>query len=614
MLCRLCTFLCTFPFRLACLMAVSLSAVTAHAEEPQVMETEVIRLQQKLLDHFESEDTAYYFSVCDNLLKKLQNSPYTKAYYSVLTNKILFALNHHETGKALDMAQQLRREALLKSSSHGTYCSLFIIASILFKGNNLDLATQYFVEAANYARLNFNDGSSISCYLQIANMLIEKNPSEAHTWVVKAFNEPLASPYAKSCCLAMECLIAFHLNDTTKFRSNYQHFQQLRASNPAECCHFFDKELKVALAYFKGNLSLAITRADSLPDHLRGQEMKALIEERSGHFRQALAIRQEADHLRDSVAYNTQHDDIAEIVALLNYGRLQNERNAVSQKNRFDVINGVVLVALLIVILLVVAIIRRRKTISLLKMKNEVLEKAHQLAIETQRSAVKSMNVKTEFIQNMKNEMGTPLNSIAGFSQVLADASFDIGKEERQEISSLIHRNTADTIALVDTLVMLSTLNDVDSLPKDDDVDCNATCRKVMDANRERLEKGVELTFVTNAAEGETFKSNARQVEGVLTRLVTNAEKFTTSGHITLSCDCRSEEGKVIFAVEDTGRVIPSKLKDAIFQRLSTENKVNGGSGLALSLCRTICTLLGGDIYLDVDYTAGSRFVVSLPK
>lgn len=69
----------------------------------------------------------------------------------------------------------------------------------------------------------------------------------------------------------------------------------------------------------------------------------------------------------------------------------------------------------------------------------------------------------------------------------------------------------------------------------------------------------------------------------------------------------------ITFSVTDTGTGVPADEAEHIFERFTKLNAFKQGAGLGLSICKTIATILKGDVHLDTSYTSGARFVFVLP-
>ena len=96
-------------------------------------------------------------------------------------------------------------------------------------------------------------------------------------------------------------------------------------------------------------------------------------------------------------------------------------------------------------------------------------------------------------------------------------------------------------------------------------------------------------------------------LQQVLINLLINATKFTSQGSIILELRKQSEQ-ELLFFVTDTGCGIPKEKQAAIFRRFEKLNENAQGSGLGLSICQLIIEHIGGKIWIDSDYTGGSRF------
>ena len=89
---------------------------------------------------------------------------------------------------------------------------------------------------------------------------------------------------------------------------------------------------------------------------------------------------------------------------------------------------------------------------------------------------------------------------------------------------------------------------------------------------------------------------------------MTNANKFTKEGSITLSFNVDNKKKRMLFAVKDTGCGIAQQNLDKIFHRFEKIDVFTAGNGLGLSLCKSIITLLGGEIGVTSKEGEGSTF------
>ena len=119
------------------------------------------------------------------------------------------------------------------------------------------------------------------------------------------------------------------------------------------------------------------------------------------------------------------------------------------------------------------------------------------------------------------------------------------------------------------------------------------------------------MFFESDLSDDYTVQTNQEAIETILRHLLENAVQYTDQGAITLSV---SEYGDMVrTSVTDTGKGILPQHRNHIFdafREIGDNMKLNG---LGLPICQAIVKLLGGNIWLDTDYTEGSRFVFDIP-
>jgi signal transduction histidine kinase len=260
---------------------------------------------------------------------------------------------------------------------------------------------------------------------------------------------------------------------------------------------------------------------------------------------------------------------------------------------------------------------QRRKAYNKLNATNRQLKLANERAEESSR-------MKAKFIKQISHEVRTPLNVLSGFSQVLTTPGIEIDYDELQSISQKIVENSDRITKFVDKMLDLSLVN------SDADIECSDTVSPVEVAtqaiNKSGIQKADHLMFqfhVASQAEKLTFVTNRKSAVKALLLLLDNAIKFThplafkthhdehQKAHVTLSINV--DEHQVAFAVEDTGIGIPPEQAENIFTEFVQLDEYTDGTGIGLSIARSMARHMNGDITLDTDYTDGARFVMSLP-
>lgn len=244
-----------------------------------------------------------------------------------------------------------------------------------------------------------------------------------------------------------------------------------------------------------------------------------------------------------------------------------------------------------------------KKNVAKLRLSNKQLTIARNEAQESEK-------MKGIFVENVSHEIRTPLNAIVGFSALLTSPGMEMSDEEKQEFYDTINKNSELLTAMINDLLSLSEMGSTQKL---NIADCyvNEMCRNAMMTVSNRCPKGVEMNFTTNLDDTFIMATDERRVTQVIVNFLTNAEKYTTEGTITL--DCSKADGYLTFTVTDTGCGIPLDKQAKAFERFEKMGSFTQGIGLGLNICKMTAQLMNAKIGIDPKYTDGARFYFALP-
>ncbi len=228
--------------------------------------------------------------------------------------------------------------------------------------------------------------------------------------------------------------------------------------------------------------------------------------------------------------------------------------------------------------------------------------------------AEESDRLKSSFLANMSHEIRTPLNAIVGFASILLDEDVsELSAEERKAYSEIIKTNSDLLLRLINDILDISRL-ETDRVTFNL-VSCEiiSLCNSVISTTRFARENN--LSFVLDAPfDSYELTTDIQRLQQVLINLMFNAVKFTPEGTITLSIREDEKNDQVIFSITDTGCGIPPEKQKKVFERFEKLNEHAQGTGLGLAICKITINLLGGDIWVDENYTQGARFVFTHPR
>lgn len=293
--------------------------------------------------------------------------------------------------------------------------------------------------------------------------------------------------------------------------------------------------------------------------------------------------------------------------------QIAEQRAELSQQRLFTV----AIVTVILIIFFLIYTIQRRKAYRALNATNRQLMLANERAEESSR-------MKTEFIQKISHEVRTPLNLLSGYSQVLGNMDIEIDEEELQDICGKIVQNSERITSMVDKFIDMSMIYSNTGIECLDTVSPAAVAEQAVEMSE--IRKTAHLDFeirVSPEAETLHFVVNHKMAVKALYLLLDNAIKFThplvlegrkdrrSKAHVTLRIG--SDSDQVTFVVEDTGIGVPSEQAEHIFDEFVQLNKYSEGTGIGLSIARSLVRRMNGDITLDTTYTDGARFVMSLP-
>lgn len=246
-----------------------------------------------------------------------------------------------------------------------------------------------------------------------------------------------------------------------------------------------------------------------------------------------------------------------------------------------------------------------QKAFDQLKEKNDALE------IATAR-AEESTRMKSAFIKQISHEIRTPLNIVSGFTQVLASADQDLSKDQKKDMSIQIMDNTDRITGLVNKMLELAEINSNAILERDDQTSAHIIADQAI--KESEINKSESIKFELRMEDGadKLFYTHLRSAVNALLQLLDNAMKFTNLTY-PIILTIGQHDDKVHFMVEDHGIIIPPEEAEHIFDEFVQLDEYIDGIGIGLAVARSFTRRLGGDVVLDTTFTAGARFIMTLP-
>ena len=243
------------------------------------------------------------------------------------------------------------------------------------------------------------------------------------------------------------------------------------------------------------------------------------------------------------------------------------------------------------------------------KLKDELQESESALR-EAKDRAEESSRLKSAFLANMSHEIRTPLNAIVGFSDVLASGGTSV--DEQQGYVDIIKTNSDLLLRLINDILDVSRLEADRVTFTIEKCDVVPLCQQVLASVSQARKSENEFIFECDR-ESVDLRTDTQRLQQVIINLLSNADKFTRNGKITLKLEVDDEKRVATFSVSDTGTGIPLEKQKLVFERFEKLNEYVQGTGLGLSICKLTVEKWGGEIWVDSGYTDGARFVFTHP-
>jgi adenylate cyclase len=230
-------------------------------------------------------------------------------------------------------------------------------------------------------------------------------------------------------------------------------------------------------------------------------------------------------------------------------------------------------------------------------------------------------SAKSAFLANMSHELRTPLNAIIGVTEMLQEDALDLKRADEIEPLDRVMNAARHLLALINDILDLSKIEAGRMELRLESFSIAPLIKDVVKTIETLAVKNANRILVDCSSRIGSMHADQIRVRQALLNLVSNANKFTERGTITITVHAEREAAGdsawITIAVVDTGIGMAAEQMEKLFQDFSqvdtSTTRKYGGTGLGLAISRRFCQMMGGDISVESELGRGSTFTIRLP-
>lgn len=248
---------------------------------------------------------------------------------------------------------------------------------------------------------------------------------------------------------------------------------------------------------------------------------------------------------------------------------------------------------------------------------NKKLEKAIKASNRLANKAQLANNMKNQFLTNMNHEINTPMNGILGFVYLLKETDID---EEQKEFIDEIEKSSKDLSRVIQDVLDLSKIETNNVKLENMKFNIKNLLQETIKTYKRRgEEKGLTVGLEIDKSVPDMIIGDHEKIKKIIENLLSNAVKFTGEGEVQLRVSLRKKTkyyAEIVFTIEDTGIGISREMIQRVFKPFTqiegAFNRRYGGTGLGLTIAKSMVELMKGKIWVESELGKGSTFYVAL--
>lgn len=222
--------------------------------------------------------------------------------------------------------------------------------------------------------------------------------------------------------------------------------------------------------------------------------------------------------------------------------------------------------------------------------------------------------LKSDFVANVSYQLRTPLNTITGFAEILAEQYFGSLNERQLEYTTTIRSESEKLSRLINDVLDLATIEAGRMVLDRTSVNVAGLLNEVKEMTAEWARQQSLDILIDCPSDIGSFDVDENRIKQALFNLISNAIKYTPSGG-KIGLAAWKQDSWIVVSVLDTGVGIPTEDQERVFSKFEKTNTHlrQSGTGLGLSLVKSFVELHGGRVKIFSDEKDGTRISCFLP-
>ena len=652
-------------------IALLLVSVTLAAQQkPSEKELQLVQsLQEAQINGSDSD----FYEAHKAFMDYLKQQKDWNKYYRTWLNRIIYEVNHKRFHRAYAETDLMTDDIKAHHQEQYIYM-LYMGLGFFYNGRNQpEMGEKFFRRALEEIQADKDPVAVFNAYLSLAQSLSFKRPAEAMACLDSLPQQMLQNPMYESGVLGYRCIIANKLGDRKAFNRYFVKYDSIRQHQPDQFNATNLEQVMVSHCLIQKDYQCALAWCDSIEVPLIATELRMDVYEEMGDWKRAFQTAMMKDSLTNMEERESLEQHLLDMSHDLDI--LQAEQEKAETRRIQLVIVGLmatVIIGLLIGLLVyrhkknqrlkeqflqlqearrdteagqairrafVNAIYDKLKSpINVLRgyarifndpnflLKPEERPKRYSDIITAARSIESLIDpvldsyvrgtagITEEEKRVCMDALRSPLLTLINTSEIIIEGHGEIPHNEYMELRSSVCREAYHVSTATHQLILFSLYGDDAPIAKTDRMKLNEAARAILNSyelSPSAIDQNRHLPteFITDVAD-DVEVNTSPMLHVLLDCLLDNSDKYASGGTVRMSChDCG--DGTYAIAIANEGPTIAAEDAERIFEpfiRLSAEEH---SLGIGLPLARRLAKSMGYEVSLDMEYTKGSRFVVS---